>query len=425
MSDSVENQSHEVSKRISTLSNLTNVDSTHVTYLNKHQLRNLTKALIKAATNSSLKILLINPKVIKHPKNYKADKFININATENGSDKNLSFALEHKKQNITLNVLRDKNIKNNLEIDTFLKNYLKNSLINVSKRSGERLNNINNEKNNTAQLNDANKKINNLTEKPYWQIHNKLPPYHLSKTISSTNSQQTLENVKQSSLFLESNYKNKGNSNTQTTIKVDAEITSKVTLPLETSTHISNQNIQSNLESDSDSSPIIHDKNLWIYRGDDSHRIKGKNNKDTGSVGQAKEFTRQHNIVVITAGVVAACFAFLMLVGGLILARMLNKSTSNHHSSSSPYTNSSSSWQNDSSQWLDGSAGSGSGTDYEDDIINCDGEDQECDQESLIRSSSGTTGADCEQRQRNHVFMNTNHGLNNRLYLMLQRDSLG
>ncbi|KAK4288414.1 hypothetical protein Pmani_038556 [Petrolisthes manimaculis] len=152
-------------------------------------------------------------------------------------------------------------------------------------------------------------------------------------------------------------------------------------------------------------------KDLWVYRGDSHHTIRSNQPLPVG-LGHG----RVSDGAVVGAGVVATCVGVALLVGGFLLARGRGKGGQ--------------SWDGWTSYWYDssgddvvltlglsslpthhtdggrGGGGGGGGGDEVDDGE----EEEEDDEEGVVTESEGTVG----------VLTDTHHGLNNRLYLLLQ-----
>ncbi|XP_045619119.2 uncharacterized protein [Procambarus clarkii] len=122
-------------------------------------------------------------------------------------------------------------------------------------------------------------------------------------------------------------------------------------------------------------------KDLWLYRGDNSHGLSPGQPLPVG-VGHG----RVSDGAVVGAGIVASCVGVALLVGGFLLARGRGKA--------GPI------WEA-SSYWREGS---------DEDVVMAVGETGTA---GMVTETEGTVGLVTE----------THRGLNNRLYLLLQRDS--
>ncbi|KAK8751577.1 hypothetical protein OTU49_009211, partial [Cherax quadricarinatus] len=193
---------------------------------------------------------------------------------------------------------------------------------------------------------------------PYWVIHNRMPPKNLTLTARHTSTtlpvkahvQKTAEERRIKKILKKAKKNERGSSRTPQ-------------------------------REDSGHRPVTldHNKDLWIYRGDNSHGL---------SPGQPLPLGLGHGRVsdgaVVGAGIVASCVGIALLVGGFLLARGRGKA--GHMWEGSTY-------------WREGS---------DDDVVMAVGAT------GVVTETEGTVG----------VVTETHRGLNNRLYLLLQRDSV-
>ncbi|XP_066989296.1 uncharacterized protein [Macrobrachium rosenbergii] len=134
-----------------------------------------------------------------------------------------------------------------------------------------------------------------------------------------------------------------------------------------------------------------HRKDLWLYRGDNSHGLNQRNPSLSLGIGRG----RVSDEAVVGAGIVATFLGVALLVSGFLLAQGRAKVGNSWDSSSLT-----------SSYWRDGSG--------EDEVLMAPDYDAEANESSMCgpQVESGI-----------EIVPETQTGLNKRLYLLLQRDS--
>ncbi|KAK4296336.1 hypothetical protein Pmani_031154 [Petrolisthes manimaculis] len=153
-------------------------------------------------------------------------------------------------------------------------------------------------------------------------------------------------------------------------------------------------------------------KDLWVYRGDSHHTIRSNQPLPVG-LGHG----RVSDGAVVGAGVVATCVGVALLVGGFLLARGRGKGgqswdgwTSYWYDSSGDDVVLTLGLSSLPTHHTDGGRGGGGGGGGGGDEVDDGEEEEEDDEEGVVTESEGTVG----------VLTDTHHGLNNRLYLLLQ-----
>ncbi|XP_071523558.1 uncharacterized protein [Panulirus ornatus] len=217
------------------------------------------------------------------------------------------------------------------------------------------------------------------TDPPYWVVHNRMPPRNATQSpVPTTGSLSPAAATEPQPLPGE---RDKEREETKRKKILEKPRKIRVNTPDAAPTSLNTRG--------RDKSPSLHrpqkmdhNKDLWIYRGDSHHGL---------SPGQPLPMGLGHGRVsdgaVVGAGIVASCVGVALLVGGYLLARGRSKA--------GPI------WET-STYWRDGS-----------------------DEDVVMAVGVGTTGTGLmtESEGTVGVVTETHRGLNNRLYLLLQRDS--
>lgn len=213
------------------------------------------------------------------------------------------------------------------------------------------------------------------TQQPYWVIHNRMPPRNIT-----SNPLKTTELVAETKPVLrKKDDKKRGDTRRKKILEKPGKI--RVKSPDIPASSLGTREREME-KSTHRPQKMDHNKDLWIYRGDSNHGL---------SSGQPLPIGLGHRRVsdgaVVGAGIVASCVGVALLVGGYLLARGRSKA--------GPI------WET-STYWRDGT---------DEDVVMAVGVG--ATGTGLMTESEGTVG----------VVTETHRGLNNRLYLLLQRDS--